>query len=77
MPVANRLYGGRDDLLLLVIREEALGSEVRRENLVGGDELYPHVYGRIEVAVVDRVVPFRPGPDGRFELPTRLSGVGE
>lgn len=44
----------------------------RYENLEGGDEPFPHVYGAIELAAVIRVWPFRPDRDGRFELPADL-----
>ena len=70
--VADRLFRGRDDLVLLVIDEERLSAEVRPENLEGGSELYPHVYGRVECDAVASVLPFDPGPDGRFTLPAIL-----
>ena len=72
--VANRLYRGRDDLVLLVIEENRLAAEVRRENLEGGDEPYPHVYGPIELDAVVAVQELLSGPDGRFELSEGLRG---
>lgn len=69
VPVANRLFRGRQDLVLLVIDPRRLSAEVRPENLEGGSELYPHIYGPIELDAVVRTVPFRPGPDGRFTMP--------
>jgi len=67
--VADRLFWGRQDLVLLVIDPRRLSAEVRPENLEGGSELYPHIYGPIERDAVVRTVLFRPGPDGRFTLP--------
>ena len=46
--VANRLFRERTDLVLLLIDEERLAAPVRRENLEGGEERFPHVYGPIE-----------------------------
>jgi uncharacterized protein (DUF952 family)/GNAT superfamily N-acetyltransferase len=72
---ANALYGGRDDLLLLVIDPARLGSEVRWEPGVQGDAdamQFPHLYGPLPTAAVTSVVPYRPGPDGRFAAPLSL-----
>lgn len=66
--VANRLFLGRDDLVLLAIDEDRLAAEVRREDLYGGGELFPHVYGPIEVEAVIAVREVGPGEDGRFDL---------
>src|SRR5437899_2620320 len=61
---ANALYAGRDDLLLLVLDPDRLGSEVRWERGVHGDPgamRFPHLYGPLPVAAVTSVVPYRPG----------------
>ena len=57
--VANRLFAGRDDLVLLFIDAARLTHPVE-----GG---YPHVYGPIELDAVFEVDGFAPGPDGSFE----------
>ena len=44
----------------------ALGADVRYENLEGGEQQFPHVYGPIPVAAVVQVLPFRPVADGTF-----------
>lgn len=64
--VANRLFRGREDLVLLTIEEEAVGPEVRYENLEGGAEQYPHIYGPLNLEAVRGAVPFVPGADGSF-----------
>ena len=64
---ANRLYAGRDDVILLVIDESRLSDEVRWEPGVPGDPesmTFPHLYGLLPVGAVTSVVPYRPGPDG-------------
>ena len=72
---ANRLYAGRDDLLLLVIDPARLTAEVRWEPGVPTDPAsmeFPHLYGPLPVAAVTNVVPWRPGADGVFAEPTGL-----
>jgi uncharacterized protein (DUF952 family) len=66
---ANRLYSGRDDLLLLHIDPDRLDAPVSWEPGVPTDPeamLFPHLYGPLPVAAVVAVTEYRPGPDGRF-----------
>ena len=67
--VANALFRGRQDLVLLVIDPERLRAEVRYENLEGGNRLFPHVYGSVSLDAIVDVLPFPAGPDGAFDLP--------
>lgn len=69
VPVANLLFRGRKDLVLLCIDTTMVDSEIKYENLEGGTELFPHVYGRVPVPSVVRVFDFLPKDDGTFELP--------
>ena len=50
--VARRLFSGRDDLLVLTIDPGRLRSQVRYENLEGGEEQFPHIYGPLNVDAV-------------------------
>lgn len=66
---ANRLYRGRDDLLLLYIDPAALDSPVRWEPGVATDPesmLFPHLYGPLPVGAVIKVTAYLPAPDGTF-----------
>lgn len=63
--VANHLFMGRSGLALLTIDESKLKSEVRYETADDG-EIYPHVYGPINLGAVVRAQAFEPGEDGRF-----------
>jgi len=54
--VRARFYAGVPDLVVLVVDVDRLAAEVRFED-GGGGELFPHVYGPIEV---DAVVDVRP-----------------
>ncbi len=67
--VADALYRGRRDLVLLVIEPGRVPSEIRYE---GEAERFPHVYGPVPVEAVTAVWEFAPGPDGRFALPPAL-----
>ncbi len=70
--VANRLFRGRRGLVLLVIDAGRVSAPVVVENTEGGSELYPHVYGPLNVDAVREVLPFPPREDGTFELPPEL-----
>jgi uncharacterized protein (DUF952 family) len=63
---ANRYYAGQRGLLLLAIAPAQVKSEVRYENLVGGSDLFPHIYGPLNLDAVTAVLPFEPDPDGAF-----------
>jgi uncharacterized protein (DUF952 family)/NTP pyrophosphatase (non-canonical NTP hydrolase) len=67
--VADAFYRGQKDLVLLVIDSARVEAEIRYENLEGGEERFPHIYGPLNVEAVVRVADFEPGPDGAFTLP--------
>jgi len=48
--IAELLYAGQRDVVLLVIDRSRLTHEVRVENLDGGEHLFPHIYGPLLVA---------------------------
>ncbi len=73
--VANRFYSGQRDLVLLAIAPARVEAEVRFENLEGGDELFPHIYGPLNLEAVTAVLPFPPEADGHFiRLPENAPG---
>src|ERR1700704_3380834 len=74
--VANRRFPGRTDLVLLDIDRAKLTCEVRDENLEGGSDLFPHIYGRLPMSAVVRIHPFPCGADGRFDLSDPLDPSG-
>jgi uncharacterized protein (DUF952 family) len=65
--VANARFLSREDLIMLQIDATRLSAEGRYENLEGGPELFPHIYGPINLDAVIRATPFPPRPDGRFD----------
>ena len=64
--VANRIFRGRHDLVLLEIDAARLICPVVEENLEGGVELFPHIYGPLPVGAVTAVHPFPCEADGSF-----------
>src|SRR5262245_56366320 len=58
--VADRLFRGRPDLVVLQIDPSRLAAPVIHENLEGGTELFSHVYGPIPMSAVVEVDSFQP-----------------
>ncbi len=54
---ARKHYAGQTDLLLLHVQSERLGPALKWEPSRGGD-LFPHLYGPLEVTLVERAEPF-------------------
>lgn len=53
--VAKQKFRGRNDLLVLSIDPARVRSPIRYENLTGGAEQFPHIYGLLNVdAVVEK-----------------------
>ena len=73
--VANDFYTGQHGLVILVIDPDRLNPDLRWEPGVDiATQLFPHVYGPINLDAVVDVVDFEPGPDGLFSLPYKLAG---
>lgn len=66
---ANALFGGRQDLVLLVIDPAAVAAPIVVEDCYASGQAFPHLYGPLETAAVVRVVDFPPSADGTFALP--------
>ena len=69
--VADYLFKGRTDLLLLVIDEDKIKSPIKYED-AGNGKLYPHIYGPLNADAVLATLEFKPKDDGSFALPTSL-----
>jgi uncharacterized protein (DUF952 family) len=64
---ANRYYHGQVDLLLLEIDPKLVASEILFEESHG--ELFPHIYGPINLDAVQNVSRFAPNDEGDFQFP--------
>ena len=71
---AARFYAGVPDLVLLVIDPNAVSAEIRWEQAHVG-ELFPHIYGPLNVDAVVAVVAFAPEADGTYRLPAEIPGT--
>ena len=69
---AAKYYAGKTDLVLLEIDETQIEQNLKREDLVGKGELFPHVYGAIPMAAILRHFALPTASDGRFDLPFTL-----
>jgi uncharacterized protein (DUF952 family) len=65
---ANRHYHGQTGLLLLSIETKRVTVPIVYENLVGGEQQFPHIYGQLNLDAVTEVKEFEPGAHGVFEL---------
>ena len=78
LPVAEKYYRGSGRLLLLAIDPARLSSELRWEPPSGGapppgvpeGELFPHIYGPINLDAIVKVFDLEPSPEGKHTLPT-------
>jgi uncharacterized protein (DUF952 family) len=78
--VANIFYRGQQGLVLLVIDPSKLEPELKWEapaelkpvHVRAGD-LFPHIYGPLNLDAVVKVILFEPGMDGSFSLPPELA----
>jgi uncharacterized protein (DUF952 family) len=76
LPVAEKYYKGQSGLLLLKIDPARLTSELRWEPPTGGalpgvaeGDLFPHIYGPINVDAVVKVYDLESDPDGSYKFP--------
>lgn len=74
--VANSLYRGERELVLLAIDVDALAAPVRYEDCYETGQKFPHVYGPINRNAILHVLTFEPDENGSFSLPAPLAGGG-
>lgn len=71
--VANNVFAGLHDLVLLVVDPARLTAELKYEPPSGtyqpDQELFPHLYGPLNLDAVVLVLPFLPAQDGEFVQP--------
>lgn len=64
---ANRVFRGREGLVVLRIDSSRLVSPLVYEDTSGAGEDFPHIYGPLNRAAVEGSQPLRIGADGLFE----------
>ena len=77
--VANAFYRGQSDLVLLVVDEMRVTSQVKWEAPAGApasgisqDDKFPHIYGPLNLDAVVDVLDFNPDASGNLQLPASL-----
>ena len=77
--VAETFYAGQRGLVLLVLDLAQLTAEIKWEPPAGQaphgvleHDLFPHIYGPINLEAVIEVIDFPLGADGHFALPETL-----
>ncbi len=73
MGVLDAVFLGSDDLVLLEIDPKEVGPEIRYENLEGGSELFPHIYGPLNREAVVGIHALSATATGEFRRPSVLS----
>lgn len=68
----NRYYKGQVGLVLLAIDEARVESEVKWERATNG-ELFPHIYGPLNVDAVLQTYPLTVPETGEFAMPVEFS----
>jgi len=77
LPVAQIFYKGQNDLYLLVIEPALLASDLKWEPPSDGTpppgvpegDLFPHIYGPINLDAVVQVFDLLSDGDGKYDLP--------
>jgi uncharacterized protein (DUF952 family) len=74
--VANAIYTGQNDLILLEVDSSRLTAELRYEppdTMISAEhqdeETFPHLYGTLNVDAVTQIHDFLPNTDSTFQLP--------
>jgi len=67
-PVANMIYKGLPDLVVLIIDTDRVGPEIKWEPVQGWDAPFPHIYGPLNADAVTGTRALEPGPDGEFSF---------
>jgi uncharacterized protein (DUF952 family) len=65
--IADLVYRGRDDVVLLEIDPERVGAEIKVEQVGGATDAFPHIYGPLPLDAVVSVRELQCGPDGRLD----------
>jgi len=74
--VANRFYAIQKDLILLEIEENNLQSNIVYENLEGGRELFPHIYGPIPLDAINGMAVLMQGENG-YSFPLKWHSIDD
>lgn len=69
--VANKFFHNQHNLVLLFIESAQVQPEIRYE-IAEINELFPHIYGELNIDAVYQVIDFVPGENGFFDVPLEV-----
>lgn len=65
-------FAGQTGLFLIAIEADALGEALKWEPSRGG-ELFPHLYGELDIGAVTKILDLRARSDGSHDIPELTS----
>jgi len=72
LSLANKFYKDQEDLVLLIIDENKVSSDIKYEDLHKTGQSYPHIYGHLNTEAVINVCDFTYHANSNFRLPDGL-----
>jgi len=75
LKVANTRFKGQEDLLVLIVAEKSLITDLRYEDCADEGDQFPHLYRKLKSSEVVSFVDFRPHNDGTFTLPLEITNL--
>ncbi len=67
---ANKFFKNQTNLVLLYIDENQVASEIKYEP--ADNDLFPHIYGELNLDAVYQVIDIEPDTEGLFNLPENI-----
>jgi uncharacterized protein (DUF952 family) len=67
---ANKFFKNQTNLVLLCIDENKVQAEIKYEP--ADNDLFPHIYGELNIDAVYQVIDFEPDTEGLFNLPENI-----
>ena len=74
LQVAKNFYAGQSDLVLLQIDPRRVTPSIRYEDLYQAGDLFPHIYGPLNLDAVVSSHEFVSDSEGDFQMPEQLMG---
>jgi uncharacterized protein (DUF952 family) len=65
-PSANLFFKGQTNLIVLWIDKNRLTANLVFENTTGGTDLFPHIYGTINLAAIEKISDLETDKNGWF-----------
>jgi uncharacterized protein (DUF952 family) len=72
---AGLFYRGQTGLVLLAIEPAQVTADIRYEDLTGEGQLFPHIYGPLNVDAIAAWADFPPDMEGAFHFPQHFQAV--